>query len=59
MEYNRQSTIDWLENNQINGAFEGFPENNLNFNELSNEVLEFYFYESVLPERLEQEEQEG
>lgn len=56
MEYNkskflRNRTIDWLESNQSNGAFEGFPEADMNFNELSNNELEYYFLEWILEDK--------
>lgn len=51
IEFDRDETINWLKNSQNNGAFEGFSENKMNFNKLSDKNLEWYFQEWVLPDR--------
>lgn len=42
-EYNRERTINWLESGQSNGAFENYPEDDMVFKELSDEILKWYF----------------
>lgn len=48
--YNRKRTINWLENNQGNGAFDDSPEEDMNFNSLSDDELKFYFYAWLMEE---------
>ena len=47
MKYDRGYTISWLENNQINGAFDGFPESDFDFESLTDEELKWYFDEWI------------
>jgi hypothetical protein len=53
MKFNRQDTIDWLETNRANGMFEGEMEESMDFTKLSDEELEWYYYEWVVPSRAE------
>lgn len=41
----RLRTIHWLETNQSQGAFDGFEEENIDFNNMNDEVIEWYFIE--------------
>lgn len=41
-EEKRRSVISWLESNRGNGAFEGHPEENMDFSELDDEDIEWY-----------------
>lgn len=45
--YDRDTTIAWLESNQIVSFFEGFEEENIDFNKLSDVDLEYYFEEWI------------
>ena len=42
--------VDWLENVRSSGAFEGFAENEMDFNTLSPDEISWYFNEWVLPD---------
>lgn len=44
-EYAKDRTISWLESMQENGAFQGQPENKMDFQKLSNDDLIYYFLE--------------
>lgn len=48
---NTEDTISWLESNRANGAFEGFPENYMDFSKLTDEELEYYYCNWVLPDK--------
>ena len=41
--YNRDAAISWLKSNQSHGAFEGHIENSMDFDSLSDEILQWYF----------------
>ena len=41
----REATIRWLENGRCNGEFDGFAEENMNFKEISDEEIAYYFVE--------------
>ena len=41
----KERTIDWLEQTQAHGEFDGFDEENANFKNMSDEQLEWYFTE--------------
>lgn len=43
--YVKDRTISWLESMQENGAFQGQPENKMDFQKLSNDDLIYYFLE--------------
>lgn len=43
--YAKDRTISWLESMQKDGAFEGQPENKMDFKKLSNDDLIYYFLE--------------
>jgi len=45
MGFKRERIVSWLESNQENGAFEGFPEHDMDFRLLPDEDLKYYFYE--------------
>ncbi|WP_019139266.1 hypothetical protein [Peptoniphilus timonensis] len=47
----RKETIMWLENTRASGAFENQAENNMNFNDLSDDEIDWYFEEWVFPEK--------
>lgn len=38
----REDTIDWLEKNRSHGAFDGFPEETMDFDELSFDEIMYY-----------------
>ena len=40
--HEREDLIMWLEVNRQHGAFEGFPEENMNFSNLSDDELLYY-----------------
>lgn len=44
-EYAKDRTISWLEGMQGNGAFQGQPENEMDFRKLSDDDLIYYFLE--------------
>ena len=44
-EYAKDRTISWLESMQENGAFQGQPENEMDFKKLSDDDLIYYFLE--------------
>lgn len=44
-DYAKERTIDWLYGMQSNGFFEDQPESDMDFTELSNEDLVYYFIE--------------
>lgn len=46
----REETVLWLNQNQSNGFFEGFPEENMDFEELSDDELQWYYDSWVLPD---------
>jgi len=54
--YNRDFTISWLESHQQSGAFDGFPEEGMNFKKISDNELEYYFDEWIDVERKEDAE---
>lgn len=39
----KRLTIDWLETNRNNGFFDGFAEENMDFNKLDNKELDWYY----------------
>lgn len=41
----KERTIDWLETTQGLGSFDGFDEENVNFRNMSDEEIEWYFME--------------
>lgn len=41
----KERTIDWLETTQAHGEFDGFTEENVNFRNMSDEEIEWYFTE--------------
>ena len=43
----RDKTINWLNNNRGNGAFDGFHEERMVFEDLSEDELRWYFYNWV------------
>lgn len=43
--YVKDRTVSWLESMQENGAFQGQPENKMDFQKLSNDDLIYYFLE--------------
>ena len=44
-EYAKERTIDWLNGMQSNGKFEGFPEDEMKFEDLPDNEIEYYFLE--------------
>lgn len=52
--YSREMTIAWMKSNQETGAFNGFPEENMDFEELSDDDLKYYFYEWISEEEKEE-----
>lgn len=47
----RKETIKWLTINRDNGFFDGFDEENMDFEDLGDEELLWYYYEWVCPDR--------
>lgn len=48
----RKETIMWLENTRASGGFTGgFYEENLNYNDLSDDEIDWYFEEWVFPDK--------
>ena len=48
----RKETIMWLENKRASGGFEGgFYEENLNYDDLSDDEIDWYFEEWVFPDK--------
>src|SRR5690625_837218 len=45
--YDRDYTISWLETNRSHGAFDDFMEENIDFKELEDEELQYYFNEWI------------
>jgi len=43
--YVKDRTISWLEGMQVDGAFQGQPENEMDFQKLSDNDLGYYFIE--------------
>lgn len=41
----KERTIDWLETTQAHGEFDGFDEESVNFRNMSDEAIEWYFME--------------
>lgn len=52
----RELIISWLETNQGNGFFEGFEEENMSFEKMSDEDLEWYYDNWVVTDTEEEEE---
>ena len=44
-EYAKERTINWLNGMQSNGKFEGFPEDEMKFEDLPDNEIEYYFLE--------------
>ena len=44
-EYAKERTINWLNGMQSNGNFEGFPEDEMKFEDLPDSDIEYYFLE--------------
>ena len=44
-EYAKERTINWLNGMQSIGMFEGFPENDMKFEDLPDSEIEYYFLE--------------
>lgn len=44
----KEITINWLENNQENGAFDGHMEENMDFKKLNDDEINWYFENWVL-----------
>ena len=44
-EYAKERTINWLNGMQSIGMFEGFQENDMKFEDLSDSDIEYYFLE--------------
>ena len=44
-EYAKERTIQWLNGMQSNGKFEGFPEDEMKFEDLPDSDIEYYFLE--------------
>lgn len=57
-EYARLRTINWLNGMQSSGAFDGFDEENMDFESLSNEDIRYYFIEWYFTEPDEEVEDE-
>lgn len=53
----RELTVQWLENNQSQGAFDGFSEENMNFSELDDKSIEYYLAEWVYEDYSERGEE--
>ena len=51
----RELIISWLETNQGNGFFEGFEEENMSFEKMSDEDLEWYYDNWVVADTEEEE----
>lgn len=47
----RKETIMWLENTRASGEFANQYEENLNFNDLSDDEIDWYFEEWVFPDK--------
>lgn len=47
----RRETILWLENTRSSGGFEGFDEEEMNFEELTDDEIDWYFEEWVFPDK--------
>ncbi len=41
----KERTIEWLESTQAQGSFDGFDEENVNFRNMDDEEIEWYFIE--------------
>lgn len=46
----KKETIVWLEKNRASGEFEDKPENNMDFNKLTDDEIDKYFKELVFPD---------
>lgn len=57
-EYAKQRTLDWLNGMQSQGEFNGFDEEKMNFENLSEEDIAFYFVEWYFTEPDEEYEEE-
>lgn len=57
-EYARLRAINWLNGMQSSGAFDGFDEENMDFESLSNEDIRYYFIEWYFTEPDEEVEDE-
>ena len=49
-EYAKERTINWLNGMQSNGKFEGFPEDEMKFEDLPDNEIEYYFLELFFTE---------
>lgn len=47
----RRETISWLENTRSSGGFVGFDEEEMNFEELTDDEIYWYFEEWVFPDK--------
>lgn len=57
-EYAKERTISWLEGMQQGGAFDGFQEQNMEFRNLDDDDLKYYFVEWFFTEPDEDVEDE-
>ncbi|WP_336682845.1 hypothetical protein [Enterococcus casseliflavus] len=57
-EYAKQRTLNWLNGMQSQGEFDGFDEEKMNFENLSDEDIAFYFVEWYFTEPDEEYEEE-
>lgn len=46
----RKETIMWLENRRASGGFTGFDEEEMNYEELTDDEIDKYFKELVFPD---------
>ena len=46
----KKLVVGWLENTRSSGAFEGFAEEEMDFDTLSPDEISWYFQEWVLPD---------
>ena len=52
--FDRDLTLSWLISNQSDGFFDGFPEENMDFNNMPNNELRYY-YEEWIPTETKEE----
>lgn len=57
-EYAKQRTLDWLNGMQSQGEFDGFDEETINFESLSDEDIAYYFVEWYFTEPDEEYDEE-
>lgn len=44
----KETTLRWMKNTKSTGGFDGYPEDNMDFNSLSDDEIKYYFNDWVM-----------